>query len=92
MVCKYFVPVCNFFFSTGAWTQGLHLEPLHQPFFVIVFFQLGNYLPGLALNHDLPDISSWVARITGVNHLHPAPVSNLCFHSPNRLFCREKKF
>jgi hypothetical protein len=23
--------------GTGVWTQGLHLEPLHQPFFVIVF-------------------------------------------------------
>jgi hypothetical protein len=23
---------------TGAWIQGLHLEPLHQPSFVKVFF------------------------------------------------------
>jgi hypothetical protein len=22
-----------FFCSAGVWTQGLHLEPLHQPFF-----------------------------------------------------------
>jgi hypothetical protein len=30
-----------FFLSTGAWTQGLHLEPLHQPFFLWrVFFFL----------------------------------------------------
>jgi hypothetical protein len=26
-----------FFCSTGAWTQGLHLEPLHQPFYVKAF-------------------------------------------------------
>jgi hypothetical protein len=26
-----------FFFSTGAWTQGLHLEPLHLPFLNWVF-------------------------------------------------------
>jgi hypothetical protein len=23
-----------FFCGTGAWTQGLHLQPLHQPFFL----------------------------------------------------------
>jgi hypothetical protein len=27
------------FSSTGTWTQGLHLQPLHQPFFVMVFFR-----------------------------------------------------
>jgi hypothetical protein len=33
------VPMITFFFgNTGAWTQGLHLEPLHSPFFVIFFF------------------------------------------------------
>jgi hypothetical protein len=26
-----------FFFSTGAWTQSLHLEPLHHPLFVMGF-------------------------------------------------------
>jgi hypothetical protein len=31
-----------FFFSTRAWTQGLHLKPLHQPFFVMVFFKIGS--------------------------------------------------
>jgi hypothetical protein len=33
--------MCTFFFcfcSTGTWTQGLHLEPLHQLFFVADFF------------------------------------------------------
>jgi hypothetical protein len=30
--------------GTGAWTQGLHLEPLHWPsFFVIEFFEIGFY-------------------------------------------------
>jgi hypothetical protein len=27
------------FCSTGVWIQGLHLELLHQPFFVMCFFQ-----------------------------------------------------
>jgi hypothetical protein len=31
------------FFSTGVWTQGLHLESLHQPFFVIGFFEIGSH-------------------------------------------------
>jgi hypothetical protein len=26
-----------FFCHIGAWTQGLHIEPLYQPFFVIGF-------------------------------------------------------
>jgi hypothetical protein len=28
-----------FFCCTGAWTQGLHLEPLHQPYFCEAFFE-----------------------------------------------------
>jgi hypothetical protein len=31
-----------FFGSTGIGTQGLHLEPLHQPFFVLGFFKIGS--------------------------------------------------
>jgi hypothetical protein len=31
-----------FFCGTGAWTQGLHLEPRHQPFFVMEFFKIGS--------------------------------------------------
>jgi hypothetical protein len=47
----------SFFYSTGAWTQGLHLEPLHQHFYVKNVFQsLVNYLPGLALNLDPTDL------------------------------------
>jgi hypothetical protein len=48
-----------FYCSTGAWTQGLHLKPLHQPFTVKGFFQdmvLWNYLPRLTPNHDPPDL------------------------------------
>jgi hypothetical protein len=30
-----------FFFGTGAWTQGLHFKPLHQPFFVMGIFEIG---------------------------------------------------
>jgi hypothetical protein len=29
------------FYGTGVWTQGLHLELLYQPFFVMSFFQMG---------------------------------------------------
>jgi hypothetical protein len=34
--------VCFFFFcGTRAWTQGLHLEPLHQPLFMLGIFEIG---------------------------------------------------
>jgi hypothetical protein len=29
--------------GTGAWTQGLHLEPFHQPFFVLGFLKIGSH-------------------------------------------------
>jgi hypothetical protein len=32
-----------FFSSTAAWTQSLHLEPLHQPFLVMGFFSTGSH-------------------------------------------------
>jgi hypothetical protein len=32
--------VAFFFCSTGIWTQGIHLEPLHQPFFVMSFSKI----------------------------------------------------
>jgi hypothetical protein len=34
--------IIDFFFGTGAWTQGPHLEPLHHPFFVMGFFETGS--------------------------------------------------
>jgi hypothetical protein len=58
-----------FFFGTGVWTQGLHLEPfISTPFIVLRFFQgkfLRNYLPGLTLSLYPPDlcpVSSWNYR------------------------------
>jgi hypothetical protein len=51
--------VCPFFCGTGVWTQGLYLEPLHQPFFLWCAFlrqYLMNYLPRLASNSDLFDL------------------------------------
>jgi hypothetical protein len=32
-----------FFCHTRAWTQGLHLEPLHQPFSVMAIFKIGSH-------------------------------------------------
>jgi hypothetical protein len=49
-----------FFGSTGAWTQGLHLEPLHQPFFCDEFFSdrvSWTIWFGLASNQDPLDCS-----------------------------------
>jgi hypothetical protein len=42
-ICMYVWFFFFFFFcSTGVLTQGLHLEPLHQPFFVMSFFEIGS--------------------------------------------------
>jgi hypothetical protein len=38
--CKFF-----FFCSAGVWTQDLHLEPLHQSFFVIELFAQAGFEP-----------------------------------------------
>jgi hypothetical protein len=32
-----------FFCGTGAWTQDLHLEPLHQPYFCEEFLERGSH-------------------------------------------------
>jgi hypothetical protein len=67
-----------FFFngSTGAWTQGLHFEPLHLLFFVKVFFfwdrVLWTICPGWLRTTIFLISASWVAGITGVNHQHLA--------------------
>jgi hypothetical protein len=48
-----------FFGDTGVWTQGLHLEALHQSFFCDGIFQdrvLETICPGLALNQDPADL------------------------------------
>jgi hypothetical protein len=46
-----------FFLSTGAWTQGIHLEPLHQPFFCEGFFKTGSC--ELFARADFEPRSSW---------------------------------
>jgi hypothetical protein len=71
----------SFFFSgNGAWTQGFHLKPLHQPYFCDGFFEIdfrelfsraGFKLWSLLIS------ASWVARIIGVSHWHPAPNNTL---------------
>jgi hypothetical protein len=58
---------------TSAWTQGLHLEPLHQPFFVMGFFRIGSckvYVPGW-LQTTILISAPWVARITGMSQRAP---------------------
>jgi hypothetical protein len=47
----------TFFCGIGVWTQDLHLEPLHQPFFVLGIFKTGSQginCPGLASNCEPP--------------------------------------
>jgi hypothetical protein len=46
-----------YFDSTGAWTQGLNLEPIHQSFFVMGFFKIGSYK--LFAQAGLKPRSSW---------------------------------
>jgi hypothetical protein len=69
-----------FFCSTGVWTQGLHLEPLHQPFFVKSFSRWIGSCKLFAWAGFKPQ-PSWVARVTGVSHQHPA-CQCLCCSSP----------
>jgi hypothetical protein len=63
-----------FFFSTRVWTQGVHLEPLHQPYFCDGFFRdkvsciiFWDWLQTTVLLI----FASLVARITGMSHWHP---------------------
>jgi hypothetical protein len=54
--------------GTRVWTQGLHLEPLHQPFFMIFFFRdrvSQSICPGWLPVTVLLISASWVVRITG---------------------------
>jgi hypothetical protein len=58
------------FCCTGVWTQGLHLEPLHQPFFVMDFFWdrvSWTICLGWLWTSILPISPSQVARITGIS-------------------------
>jgi hypothetical protein len=64
------------FCGTGVWIQGLHLKPLHQPFFMVgFFFEIGSqelFPQGWLWITILLISASWVDKITGVNHWHPA--------------------
>jgi hypothetical protein len=64
-----------FFWCAGVWTQGLHLEPLHQPFFCDGIFQ-DRVSWTICLDWFWTVIllisASCVARITGVSHRYPA--------------------
>jgi hypothetical protein len=56
------------FFVLGFWTQALHGEPFHQPFFLVVcFFEIGSRVLFALVGFEL--WSSWflppVARFTG---------------------------
>jgi hypothetical protein len=62
-----------FFCGTDVWTQGLHLEPLCQSFFVLSFFRdrvLWTLCPGWLRTMIVLISASWVARITEVSHQH----------------------
>jgi hypothetical protein len=79
---------CFFFFlfffgSTQAWTQGLHIELLHQPFFLWrIFFKTGSHgtvCPGWLWTVFLLISDSWVVRITGVSHQRSDPPLSFCW-------------
>jgi hypothetical protein len=61
----------SFFCGTGAWTQGLHLELLHQPYFCEGVFKIVSHETiclGWFLTTILLISATWVAMITGVSH------------------------
>jgi hypothetical protein len=78
------------FCSTGVWTQDLYPEPLYQPYLCDgVFFQIVSLKlfvwAGFEPQSSLIS-ASWVARITGVSHQHPA-WNNVCCNKKCRLQC-----
>jgi hypothetical protein len=61
-----------FFCSSEVWIQGLHLEPLHRPFFVKDFFR-DRVSQTVCLDWPRTMILLiMVYRITGVSHERPA--------------------
>jgi hypothetical protein len=82
-------PTLYMFCSTGSWTQGLHPEPLLQPYFVKGVSKQGlmNYLPWLHLTMIL-------LISTGVSHRQiwttklSSSLCMQCFH----LYCTCKVF
>jgi hypothetical protein len=63
--------------GTGVWTQGLHLEPLHQPFFKMGFFEIGSWelFAWGWFQTAILIAASWVARITGMS----PPVQSIAY-------------
>jgi hypothetical protein len=58
-------------------SEGLYLEPLHQPFFVMDFFEIGSLelFPRLASNHDPPDLCLLSSQDYKHKLLTPSPSS-----------------
>jgi hypothetical protein len=82
---KFFLSLFNkifffFFCGTGAWSQEIHLKPLHQPYFCEGFFKTASCRT-ICLDCLWAMIllisASWVARITGIRHKHPALFSKI---------------
>jgi hypothetical protein len=94
---NYYLRSIRFFFldETRGLNSGLHtckagtlpLEPHLQSMLLWLFWRQGlmNYLPGLAWNHDPPNLTSQAARITYVNH--PVPDSDLFYGTHIFKFC-----
>jgi hypothetical protein len=55
--------VCFCFFQYWTWTQGLHLEPLHQTFSVLGILEIGSFCPGWLWTIILLISASWVAGL-----------------------------
>jgi hypothetical protein len=66
---------CSFacFCNTGAWTQSLHLEALHQSFFCDFFWaRTQTICPNWLWTMIFLISASCIARITGMSHQRPA--------------------
>jgi hypothetical protein len=75
MVC-----VCVCVCDTGTWTQGLHLWATPPALFLWRVFQdkvSWTICPSWLRSTILLISASWVARITGVSHQHPAKYMDL---------------
>jgi hypothetical protein len=72
--CYYYVSFGFFFWGATVRTQGLQLDPLHQPFFVTGFWDMvSQTICQVRLWTAILLISaSWVARITNMSHWHLA--------------------
>jgi hypothetical protein len=81
-----------FFWGTGAWTQGLYLKPLHQPFFCDGFFW-DRILPTICRGWLRTAIflisASWGVRITGVSHQHLAKMLLFFFLSSTGVWTQD---